>query len=264
MATVRHLGLFPFCTSSFPPNSGSHIFDVGDFTQYPFTLPVSRACELWWRVKEWELSFTYARYIDLSLYSDAPPGSYAEILPTSVVLNTKDSLFSTIKGVVSNEKELVCFTENEEASQFYNWSWTAVQSFFIASDPPSSGSSVLTLQADLATNWDTQQLGFHPPFVVQQDPGQKDLWSALYVSIAQLSTLRDTDSITQGVFTIGPSGNLTQRSFNMGSAETSPGETITLSNIAVRPIEYYPYDPNDDLGPIYDSATGEQLRAFPS
>jgi hypothetical protein len=27
--------------------------------------------------------------------------------------------------------------------------------------------------------------------------------------------------------------------------------------------EYWPYDPNDGLGPIYDSATGAQLRAFP-
>jgi hypothetical protein len=27
--------------------------------------------------------------------------------------------------------------------------------------------------------------------------------------------------------------------------------------------EYWPYDPNDGDGPIYDSATGEQLRAFP-
>lgn len=29
------------------------------------------------------------------------------------------------------------------------------------------------------------------------------------------------------------------------------------------PLEYWPYDPGDGLGPIYDSATGAQLRAFP-
>ena len=28
--------------------------------------------------------------------------------------------------------------------------------------------------------------------------------------------------------------------------------------------EYWPYDPNDGLGPIYDTATGKQLRPFPN
>jgi hypothetical protein len=30
------------------------------------------------------------------------------------------------------------------------------------------------------------------------------------------------------------------------------------------PAEYWPYDPEDGGGPIYDTATGAQLRAFPS
>jgi len=30
------------------------------------------------------------------------------------------------------------------------------------------------------------------------------------------------------------------------------------------PAEYWPYDPEDGLGPIYDSTTGEQLRPFPA
>jgi hypothetical protein len=32
----------------------------------------------------------------------------------------------------------------------------------------------------------------------------------------------------------------------------------------LKAIEYWPYDPNDGLGPIYDSTTGEQLREFPA
>lgn len=35
-------------------------------------------------------------------------------------------------------------------------------------------------------------------------------------------------------------------------------------NILVKPHEYWPYNPNDGLGPIYDKVTGEQLRPFPS
>jgi hypothetical protein len=30
------------------------------------------------------------------------------------------------------------------------------------------------------------------------------------------------------------------------------------------PSEYWPYDPGDGGGPIYDSVTGAQLRGFPS
>jgi hypothetical protein len=51
--------------------------------------------------------------------------------------------------------------------------------------------------------------------------------------------------------------------------EPSP-ETNTRFNldgftgIDIRPKLYWPYDPNDGDGPIYDSATGEQLRPFPN
>jgi hypothetical protein len=259
MASVRHLGLFPFCTSSFPPDSGVHIFDVGDFTQYPFTLPALRACELWWRVKEWELSFTYSRYIDLHIYASEPPGSYSEILPTSVVLNTKDSAFRTQKANVNNEQDLICFKDNEAATQYYEWTWTAVNSFYIASDPPSSGDAVVAFQANFGTNWDTQQLGFHPPFVVQEDPNKTELWTALYVLIAEFSTLQNTTLIADGLFDLGQ----TSRTFKMGGFD-GPGLTTTLSNVKVRPIEYYPYDPRDGGGPIYDKLTGKQLRPFPS
>lgn len=46
------------------------------------------------------------------------------------------------------------------------------------------------------------------------------------------------------------------RPFRFGNDQASG--TITLSA-----TEYWPYDPNDGSGPIYDSATGEQLRPFP-
>jgi hypothetical protein len=43
------------------------------------------------------------------------------------------------------------------------------------------------------------------------------------------------------------------------------GFSNTLSvNASLEAIEYWPYDPNDGLGPIYDSTTGEQLRPFPN
>jgi hypothetical protein len=37
----------------------------------------------------------------------------------------------------------------------------------------------------------------------------------------------------------------------------------TAYRLEVTPKTFWPYDPGDGGGPIYDSATGEQLRAFP-
>ena len=39
---------------------------------------------------------------------------------------------------------------------------------------------------------------------------------------------------------------------------------ITSGSITITASEYWPYDPGDGKGPIYDSVTGEQLRGFPS
>jgi len=52
--------------------------------------------------------------------------------------------------------------------------------------------------------------------------------------------------------------------FLYGSTST-PGTSFSISGtITITASEYWPYDPGDGLGPIYDSATGAQLRGFPS
>lgn len=40
-------------------------------------------------------------------------------------------------------------------------------------------------------------------------------------------------------------------------------ESDSVGYFILKPSEYWPYDPGDGLGPIYDSATGAQLRPFP-
>ena len=40
-------------------------------------------------------------------------------------------------------------------------------------------------------------------------------------------------------------------------------DTATFNSFSWSATEYWPYDPGDGLGPIYGSATGVQLRAFP-
>jgi hypothetical protein len=40
-------------------------------------------------------------------------------------------------------------------------------------------------------------------------------------------------------------------------------EIVSL-NGTLQATEYWPYDPGDGLGPVYDTTTGAQLRAFPA
>jgi hypothetical protein len=62
---------------------------------------------------------------------------------------------------------------------------------------------------------------------------------------------------------------LVTRSGNTATSVQNNGNlhfTVTLDGFSTDffPIKYWPYDPGDGLGPIYNSATGAQLRAFPS
>lgn len=255
MATVRHLGLFPFCVAKYPPNNGITTFEVGDFTQYPLTIPLKHACLLWWRVKEWELSFVYSRFRQ---YAD---GSYDEINNTPVILNTKDSTFRTIKADVKNEKELVCFGSYEESSVLYQWTWQATETYYNPGPPPVSGTRTISLTAEFGTNWDTQSLGFCPAFSLKQDPRQTWLWAAFYVAAAEFGTLKTEMPIATGNITL----DKVDYEFKLGSSGPgAPVGSVSLSDVKIAPSQWYEYNPNDGLGPIYDKQTGSQLRPFPS
>jgi len=265
MASVRHLGLFPFCVGSYPPTAeGGVTSGVGNGTPYPFVLPVDKACALWWRVKSWNVSFVYSRFRDLSVYSDELPGSYAQISETSISLTTDSAQeIQTLRSAITNENQLVCLKGYEEASQVYSWTWQATQDIYIVNPspaPPTITSTTVTFQASLATNWDLQQLGFFPPFAKQQDPEARQLWTAFYFRAADYETLgTQTGSASGALSLLG-----TERTFAMKKTNpTSAGETTTLSSVSVAPSSFFAYNPGDGLGPIYDSATGRQLRAFP-
>jgi hypothetical protein len=47
------------------------------------------------------------------------------------------------------------------------------------------------------------------------------------------------------------------------STKTVSYAVTASANVTFTASEFFPYDPGDDDGPIYDTATGQQLRAFP-
>ncbi|MGA1235079.1 MAG: hypothetical protein ACO3VR_14265 [Lutimaribacter sp.] len=82
----------------------------------------------------------------------------------------------------------------------------------------------------------------------------------------------DTNTEQVGQYSYGPQGGIPDAIFggNIDFLGTPfplgypPQTNTSFAAGTVSVEEYWPYDPGDGLGPIYDSATGAQLRAFPS
>ena len=220
MATVRHLGLFPWCVpvgqaamyarlsersgfdySSTPPQP------TGGGGIWPISLSGDQLLLLWWRVKT-------LRHTNI------------------------DGTQRTMQVVpnANSEKDLVCFGD-----------------FPVV--PEISGDDHL-----LFIDWDYTYF----------DTNIQRFWMA----IGLVFYLLDEDTGTQqvGQFSYGEQGGIIDAIFggNIDFLGTpfplgylpDPGTSFAAGTISVE--EYWPYDPGDGLGPIYDSATGAQLRPFPA
>lgn len=62
--------------------------------------------------------------------------------------------------------------------------------------------------------------------------------------------------------TFGETADLST-SYNADTKTLSANGLFGNSYLRMQPAEYWPYDPGDGEGPIYDKDTGRQLRAFP-
>jgi hypothetical protein len=276
MATVRHLGLFPFCVSPYPPNSninsgGTAIRETGPFTEYPFKMPISLCTRMWWTVKHWRVSFDYYQYRDLSIPNDE--GDYTLIdqsvsETTNSNTNLDDGGSDYIRAIESgffggtrSEKELVCVTDGsnyEEAARYISWDVELSREFQIEGN---TGTSTIEAGLSFFTNWDSQQQGFSAPFAQSETQGEAKFWVAMTFGFRGWGSDNDQGGETgSGTFKILGS----EFSFPISRNSPPSGTTESISNLVIEPSEFWEYDPGDGLGPIYDKTTGAQLRAFPT
>jgi hypothetical protein len=208
MATVRHLGLLPFCItpSAIAPNI--------DPEEVYYIAGVSPATLLrwYWRVKAWSVS--------ASVTSSSP------FTPGTV---TYDQTFTSnnVKHGVSgfsapaDEKSLVCRRRTYFSETVGD---VGVFSFELF---------------DAAKSYD----GLYYPYLnIAFDGGNG----------AAILTLSGGGSA---------GGTITIDGTNVPSF-INP--STTAGSVIITPAEYWPYDPGDGGGPIYNSTTGAQLRGFPS
>ena len=213
MASVRHLGLFPWCIPTVEANPPFSLYPVSAGNDSDVSL------KWYWRVKTWRFVGT------------ATIGS-ASVSQNTLMSNNaayEDGVY--IVPQPENEKGLVCaqgtraihnrFADDEFGFYLYDAIADPRGIFF-------SGN-------------------FYPSVIAYITCGGV-LFSSASDTTPPPATF-GTATIDGLSFSLTTGGTLT------------PGYS---ASITITAEEYWPYDPGDGGGPIYDSATGAQLRPFPS
>jgi hypothetical protein len=260
-------------------------------------MSASDALAMFWRVKKWRISlevnglgippYGYSTSREVSVLQKSfyrrevitlfPEPGEPFIIPFAVETieegpTLTDSL-DTQLGRTANEKDLVCRppTASAEFSYVHFGLKERVQADMTDVISAAIGIASPTLM-EVDLGWILQDENFlqlQPAFFVRETEGGAYEYApnlfltctALYVDVL-LSPIPGSSNVYRKVGTL---------SFSFLGKEFSTdimGDTGPLTefemNVSVNAIEYWPYDPGDGDGPIYDSATGEQLRPFPA
>lgn len=211
MASVRHLGLLPFCFSFSAANGGYGSGTLGTSTPYPIGLDVKTLLRWYWIVKKWTVEATLTG----TGFRDTPISTSEEVTFFNGNNNSPE---------LTTEKQLVC-----QRSVVY---------------PGDTGS----------------------PFLLRMfDEGVQEVDELYYPSLDLAYTNGAGGIGTSPVESAStPGGTIIMDGLTLPSWLYGNFGTPTFGSITVTPSEYWPYDPGDGKGPIYNSTTGAQLRGFPS
>lgn len=266
MASVRHLGLFPWC----PFQSRQEVIDtVWLGNSAPVTTQLNNyegletslvdALALYWRVRNWR--------VEGSLQAGAGAGV--------VTINYSDVV---TRQLWTDEKDLVCRRiEGEGESAYWNvpdfngFSWLGSVPGLI--DPviwsfgfkmhwmPVAGFPINFRKGPhhLSENGFSESGGIYTWLSFgygTNDPGDFS-YSTIICGPSPVddAIYEGSENITVPISFLGKSYSIKAL---LGNSEAGSASMSILAE------DYWPYDPNDGGGPIYDSATGEQLRDFPS
>jgi hypothetical protein len=215
MASIRHLGLFPWC---FDP--ATSFFSKADLLKY--------AVPMWWRVKEWTLDAT----ADILANSDPPAtdtysGTFVFRITDYPLTVLSTATFQTEKDLVIAGKAGTSFGTFGPA---YDWSFDALL-----------GDFAVELTLTIGPNFEFRAFsGDTPPIATNGDGAQVGSITSNFCGLSFSAPIKRILPFYDSLYVFE----------NFKS-------TLTAT-------EYWPYNPNDGGGPIYDSATGTQLRGFPS
>lgn len=239
MATVRHLGLFPWCPLTVEAEAGKT------------SLPLRLALAAWWRVKSWRFTINYTGQVT----EDGETFSHGELHASYIVERGETVIddpefFERSGAFVGTEKNLVCDKQGGAETTYTGFQSTPSGSF----------------------RFDFVNLPGDTPVQILQN-NEDGLW--ILGASFEMNTVLSGGFLGNTV-TAGP--NFTEVgtfTFSMFDEElTSPinlirfrpdlGGATYFCDAKIEPHSFFAYDPGDGGGPIYDSTTGAQLRGFPN
>lgn len=220
MASVRHLGLFPWCV-----NQETSYFKGDDLR--------TKAVPIWWRVKKWLLSVEaeYLVYTQTVSFSDTDIFDVSELPILSFV---PEKTFGT-------EADLVCANvlQSNEPFPVFNVETNLIEMV-----------TSVRLPADHVFGTDAGpmvdsfvKIGPHFECFFYADEGFTITTQAVAPAVGSINVSAQATNFTAPLYS---------------------GDDVQYFNAALTATEFWPYDPGDGGGPVYDSATGAPLRAFPA
>ena len=242
MATVRHLGLFPWCV-----DPASTFFETE-------AAIIEKAVPMWWRVKKWQ--FSCVVYL---VDRDGNSSSFVFDRQLDVTEQVSEFYELPTNQQIKNEKSLVCY-------QNYNFEWEIVSDYENPSDAVAT--IAVGINPSISMRFNDGLPIYSKPYGYTPSPLEAP-YGIIAVNFADKTfyfVMIGTALAPvpcgggEGRLEFGDSCNP-----DNGELEFNPDAVrVTVVSGILTAAEYWPYDPGDGLGPIYDATTGAQLRAFPA
>ena len=299
MATVRHLGPFSKRWARCPSyNLQENLLLAGAYPQ--IWMPPEYALAMYWRVKKWrfnfEIDWAETNAADAawnwSVSREFTAGQSSVLVEESIEgggLAVVSDITSDELSKDTTEKKLVCGVDASSYEETVTPDFgdpyileTVIDAHFDcavrginvkASSGTFAGSAGTSVGADIQWDWGNRTAAY---VRTNQTTGKLEMLPTIYFEATTFRWIRILAFDWTIPSTLLPQGQYGEFSYVLlGQTFTAPvyaynerasvgGFTNTLDVVAsLEAIEYWPYDPGDGLGPIYDSTTGAQLRPFP-
>lgn len=250
---------------------------VGAGTFYPCGMALDSATKLYWRVKKWNWSSNWS--------SGAGANTYAGIGQIGTFINNvlyhatfpPQLLINALIPNIDPDTTTVPGNPYVPAIQLFsaaNWGVFIQLIQTEGGSDPFTGESLNLNFGNLVNTPAVVQLTLPP---ICRDPNTNLYYplmlfggtpdpaatpsNPVFISSSPWSVIESIDSESSGHAT-SPSMTFTESSltFVFTSGMTPLGPTTASEVTTLSPLEYWPYDPDDGLGPYYNTSTGAQIR----
>ncbi len=259
MATVRHLGLFPWCLFRDEEHLRTTYSYVSDETwennikHYDnLKTSVDLAMALYWRVKKWNITGTQTLDIEDNPEYEVPfEFNFARDCTSEKQLVCK-SVFESIGGSKFFSPLPLAPSVDEFLYQAPGFiaHYPAVCSFQIPSTGVFGGVGAGT------------PFGGH--YITEESTEESTIATHMRFSFIGNNAGGDFLASDAGLYASVEEGFAEITFLDQKFQWSYWVARLPIYNLKIEATEYWEYDPNDGGGPIYDSQTGEQLREFPN